>query len=191
MDVASEQRRIQFHIIDLLALIVVVAVLGAAIRLSACYLPSINDNPPSLERPQWQNWVGQGDGAYVVNSFSLLIVVYIAKWIILDRCTRRLAAVELFAVLVALSLPYIWFLCEADWTNPFVYRVSCWIGSPITIWFVPAVSLLVDLGSFGKTKSMKWYLIRTAIEVGLAFPVWAIGWAYFSSFILGWAWGWI
>jgi hypothetical protein len=189
MDDSSKAKRFQFQVLDLLAVMVIVSVLGAAIRFSARYLPSIKDNPPLLgETHQWQNWVGQGDGAYILNSFLLLVVVYFAKWIILDRCTRRLAAVELFAVLVALSLPYIWFLCEPDWTNPFVYRVSCWFGGPITIWFIPAVSFIVDLGSFGKTKSLKRYSIRSAIEAVIAFPVWAIGWAYFSFFILGWGW---
>ncbi len=188
MSADSEQRPFQFHIIDLLALIVFVAVLLGAIKFSAHYLPSIGAIPPPLGEPQWQNWVGQGDGAYILNSFLLLFVVYCAKWTMLAHCTRRLAAIELFILLFALSLPYIWFLCEPDWSNPLVYRVSCWFGGPITIWTIPAISFLVDLRNCGKSKSWKRYFVRSAIEVVVAFPVWAIFFAYFSFFMVGWGW---
>ncbi len=148
MKIESERTPCQFRIIDLLALTVIVAVVAAGIRFSARYLPPISAAPPPLgEIREGQNWLAQGGGAYVIYSFLLLVVVYCMKRIILDRCTRRLAAVELFALLAALSLPYIWFLCEPDWSNSFIYRVSCWFGGPITIWLVPVVSFVVDLCS--------------------------------------------
>ena len=48
MDDSSKAKRFQFQVLDLLAVMVIVSVLGAAIRFSARYLPSIKDNPPLL-----------------------------------------------------------------------------------------------------------------------------------------------
>ena len=89
---------------------------------------------------------------------------------------------------IILSLPYIWFLCEPDWFNPFLYRIFCWVGGPIAIWFVPTVSFVVDLASCWKAKSLKRYVVRSGIEIVIAFPVWQYFWAFFSFFILGWGW---
>jgi hypothetical protein len=180
----SESTRFQFRIIDLFALLLIVSVLASAIKFSGRHLPSISEPPPPLgEIREGQNWIGQGGGAYVFYSFALLVVVHCVKWTIFARCNRRLAALELFALMAALSLPYIWFLCEPDWSNSFIYRESCWFGGPITIWTIPAISFLVDLGSCGRPKSLKRFLIRSAVEIGAAFPLWAIFWAFFSFFV--------
>jgi hypothetical protein len=189
MNADSENRRFQFQIIDLFALLSVVSVLAAAIKLSVRYLPPISEMPTSLgDTREGQNWVGQGGWAFLGYVVSLLVVAYCVKRIILVYCARRLAAIEIFALLIASTLPYLWFLCEPDWFNPFIYRVSCWVGGPIALWLVPTVSFLVDLDSCGKPKPLKRYLVRAGIEIGAVFPLWAIFWAFFSFFILGWGW---
>jgi hypothetical protein len=190
MDDNSQRARFQFQVIDLLALTTVVSVLAASIRLSARYLPPISEMPPfdlGGARHE-QNWIGQGGLAFAGYAFLLLAAAYCVKWIILTNCTRRLTAVHLFSLFGILSLPYIWFLCEPDWFNAFIYRISCWIGGPIAIWFVPTVSFLVDLRSCRAPKSVNRYLIRSGVEVLVAFPLWAIFWAFFSFWILGWGW---
>jgi hypothetical protein len=185
----SQERPFQFRIVDLLALMALVAVLGAAIKSSVHYLPPIGEMPPHLgDTREGRNWIGQGGSAFAGYSFLLLGVAYGVKRLILTCCTRRLPAVLLFLLFVILSLPYIWLLCEPDWFNPFIYRVSCWIGGPIAIWFVPTVSFVVDLCFWGTARPFNHYLIRSAVEVALAFPLWVVIWNLFSFWILGWGW---
>ena len=152
------------------------------------YLPPIGEMPPFQPGRQEQNWIGQGGWAFAGYSFLLLAVAYCAKRVILVNCTRRWAAVYFFSSLIMLSLPYVWFLCEPDWFNSFIYRVSCWVGGPIAIWFVPTLSFLTDLCYWGTAKPLKRYLIRSGIEAMVVFPVWAVFWAFFSFFVLDWGW---
>ena len=189
MKVESEITRFQYQLTDLFALLLIVAIVAASIKSSVRYLPSISESPPPLgQGHEDRNWIGQGGWAFLGYTSALLAATYGLKRFILARCTRRLAAAELFALFVASSLPYLWFLCEVDWFNPFLYRVSCWVGGPIMFWFVPVVSFLVDLGSCGKPKSLTHYLIRSAIEIVIAVPLWAYLWAMFSFWILEWGW---
>ena len=167
----------------------VVSVLGATIRLSVRYLPPMNEPPPFAgDARQGQNWVGQGGLAWAGYLLLLLGAAYCIKWLVLARCARRLAAINLFAMFIVLSLPYIWFLCEPDWFNRFIYRESCWIGGPIAIWFVPAVSFLVDLRFWEKALPLSGYLVRSGAEVLIGIPLWASVWGLFCFWILGWGW---
>lgn len=189
MDDNSQHGRFQFRLIDLFALLLIVSILAASIKFSLRYLPPMSEMPPSLgEGHEGQNWIGQGGWGFAGYTFLLLGATYGLKRIILARCKRRLAAAELFAIIVVSSLPYLWFLCEADWFNPFFYRVTCWVGGPIMFWFVPVVSFLVDLRTCRKPKALTRYLIRSAVEVVIAFPLWAYLWTMFSFWILGWGW---
>jgi hypothetical protein len=190
MDANSNNKRFQFQIIDLLAIMVVVAVLIGNSMLASYYLPPIHELwPLHVHHPrEEQNWIGQGGWAFARYAVLLVAVAYIVKWFACTCCKRRWTAVHIFSFFIALSLPYIWFLCVIDWFNPFLYRVSCWVGYPIAIWFVPLVSFVVDLYFWKKTKSLKYCLIRIGVEVFIVFPLWIYFWAFFSFFILGWGW---
>ena len=132
--------------------------------------------------------MGQGGWAFAGYAALLLLVAYVAKRSFVTRCATRRSAVFRFSMLVLLSLPYIWFLCEPDWFNPHIYRVACWIGGPIAIWCIPTASFVIDLCVQGATKRWTLYLIRSVIELLVVFPIWAAPWAWFSFFVLGWGW---
>jgi hypothetical protein len=190
MDTETGRCQFQFQILDLLILMALVAALLGSIELSSRYLPSISEMPPfELGNPrQDRNWFGQGGWAFAGYGFSLLIAAYVFKWFVFAWCRRRLTASQLFSFFIILSLPYVWFLCEPDWFNPFIYRQMCWIGGPIGVWFVPLVSFTVDLCSWKKARCLKNYVMRSGLEVLVVIPLWTCFWAIFSFFILGWGW---
>jgi hypothetical protein len=180
------------------AKVVIIALLvpiALGLSLSVRYLPPINEFPPSGSVREGQNWVGEGGWAFARNAVLLLVVVYTVKRLVLTRCSTRGVAVCFFSLLVMLSLllvmlslPYIWFLCEPDWFNRFIYRIACWVGGPIAIWFVPSISFLVDLPTHSAVRPLKWYFVRSAIEIVVAIPIWVIFWALFSFWVLDWGW---
>jgi hypothetical protein len=152
------------------------------------YLPGIDER-----QPWWplasahKNWLGQ-EGCVVLYGypFSLLVASYCAKRIILTHCTKRGTAAYFFSLLVALSLPFIWFLCESEWFNNSSITLCCWVWRPVAIWFVPAMSFLLDLFDWGMPKPLKPYLKRSVVEVVVAFPIWAVIWGLFALYILEW-----
>ena len=151
-------------------------------------LPPINEPPLWLPSGQEQNWIGQGGWAFAGYSLLLLVVAYCIKRVVLTHCSRRGTAAYFFSLFILLSLPYVWFLCEPDWLNCFVFRVSCWVGGPIGVFFVPTVSFLVDFCNWNTPKPLGRYLIRSGIEILVAVPIWVVSWTYFSFFILQWGW---
>lgn len=166
--------------------LLILAVLG--LYFSCHYLPSIHEMPPWGSSGEDQNWVGQGGWAFLAYIALLLLAAYWAKRIILTHCVSRGTAVYFYVLLVTFSLPYIWFLCEPDWFNINIYRIACWAEGPIAILLVPTISFLADLLNHGSAKSNTYYVIRSAIEVLVIFPIWAFFWAWFSFWILGWGW---
>jgi hypothetical protein len=159
----------------------------AGLYFSVRWLPPMHEKAPWFSLRYGQNWVGQGGWAAAVYACGLLALVYSWKRCILTHTTRQGIALLHFILLVTLSLPYIWFFVEMDWFNLNVYRVSCWVGTPIMVWLVPTVSFLIDLSGLFNTKSVKHYLIRSAIEVAVVIPIWTVIWIYFE-FSIGWAW---
>jgi hypothetical protein len=151
-------------------------------------LPPIWEIPPDLSDREDQNWVGQGGWAFAINSFSLLLIAYLLKRLIVTFCKTRGMAVYWFSLVVGLSLPYVWFLCEPDWFNSQVYREACWIGAPIAVWFIPTLSFLVDLYFMGTKPPLETYLVRSTIEIAMIFPIWILFWVHFNIFVLGWVW---
>jgi hypothetical protein len=151
-------------------------------------LPPIEEKPPWKSERYGKNWFGHGGWAFVGYTAFLLLTVYSAKWLIVTYCVTRRAAAYWFGLLVGLSAPYIWFLCEPDWFNPFLYRVSCWVGGPIAIWFIPTVSFFIDLSHLGARPPLRHYLLRSGIEIVVIFPIWVILWGFFSFFVLEWGW---
>jgi hypothetical protein len=150
-------------------------------------LPPITEGPPPLKEDtnRRENWIGQTGWAISCNRFVLVAAAYCVKRVVLSRCTRG-QAIYLYSASLLLSLPYIWFLCEPGWFNPFLYRVYCWVGRPIALWFVPTVSFLSDVRR--GVGALKRYLIRSGVEVLVLYPLWLYFWTFFSICILGWGW---
>ena len=135
--------------------------IAVGLYVSFRLLPPISQMPPDLgQGREGENWIGQGGWAFLAFTIVLLIAAYSIKRIIVMRCDSRPLAVYYFASFAALSLPYIWFLCEPDWFNPFIYRISCWVGGPIAFWFIPTLSFLLDLGLWNRPRPLKRYLLR-------------------------------
>ncbi len=165
-------------------LLLIVAGFALAFRL----LPPIFEMPVPIGDPrEGKNWLGQSPIAAFVFSVALLVVVYAIKRVLLTRCNRRTAA-WFFTLFFFLSLPYIWFLCEPEWFNPFIYRIGCWLGGPIAIWAVPMTSFVVDLCRWPMVHTWQYYLIRSVYEVMIIVPFWLCFWGFFSVFVLGWGW---
>jgi hypothetical protein len=178
----------QYSLRTLLLFVTLFAIVCSLFTISFRYLPCIGEMPPWGSDREGKNWIGQGGWAFVGFTILLLLVAYSFKRTIVIRCSTKGNASKFFFLFIMLSLPYIWFFCEPDWFNRFIYRISCWIGGPIDIWFVPTISFLVDLYNQDTPKSLKKYIIRSAVEVLVIFPVWTVFWAFFSFFVLGWGW---
>jgi hypothetical protein len=178
------------RIIGIVAALVLLFPIALGLYLSFRYLPSIHEMPPRLGESsrEGQNWIGQGGGAFAGYTALLLVAAYSFKRILLTSCKRRWIAVYYFAMFFLLALPYAWFLCEPDWFNPFVFRKLCWIGGPVAIWFVPAVSFVVDLCLWDRAQPLNIYLLRSGVEIVLLIPLWTLFCAFFSFFVLGWGW---
>ena len=151
-------------------------------------LPPISEMPVRIgDTREGKNWFGQPTISAYGFSIVLLVVAYWIKRALLTKCNRWVA-ILFFALFFLASLPYIWFLCESDWFNPFIYRISCWLGGPIAIWMVPTISFIVDLCRWPTATPLQYYLIRSVYEVMIIVPLWLFFWVFFSVFVLGWGW---
>jgi hypothetical protein len=156
--------------------------------MAVCFdrLPITNpENPFEQSGDAHHNWVGQGVNTAYRSALLLLVAVYATKFFI-GYLPVRWVRIYYFALLVAFSLPYIWFFIVLDWRNPFVYRVSCWLYDPMGLWLIPSISFLADTISMGSPRPI-WYLIRSSIELVFIVP-WFVAWAFFSFFFLGGGW---
>ncbi len=116
MDADPEYRPFQFTIADLLGLMVIVAVLGAASRLPRSDLHVI----------------------------PLLAALYLLKLRILYFRVQPWLAFLLYLLVVAALLPYLYWRA-IDWTNPTLRPVANWIGEPIITFTVSSVFFLYDI----------------------------------------------
>jgi len=154
----SGYRRFQFSIADLLAVMVVVSVLGATSRLPVSWL-------------------------HVLPMFAVL---YLAKLRILNFHVRPWVALALYlGVLVAL-LPYLYCCATDSWNSPDCNASANWIGQPVTAYIVPTAFFLYDVLA-NKRPSLKFYTIRSLLELLILVPLWVLIWAW-TELSLGWAW---
>jgi hypothetical protein len=166
---------------ELFAFAAVAAATSLGFALALRYLPPIKGYPATFGPNA--NWFGQPVSGYVA---GLLLFVYAAKWPMLRQLPST-RALWWYALLVMCSLPYIWFFVVLDWFNRQVFHIECWIGYPITIWTIPTVSFIKDrLNPDGP--SFAWYLIRSAIEIFILFPISVVVSGFISLYLLGWIW---
>src|SRR5271165_6463739 len=136
MNADPEYRPVQFTIADLLGLMVIVAVLGAASRF-----------PVSL-----------------FHAIPLFAVVYLVKFRILTlRVHPWLGLLLYFATLAAL-LPYLYYciidVSDCQGCDP----LANWIGGPILAFTVPTAFFLYDTLAH-KRPSLHSYAIRSLVEI--------------------------
>ena len=112
----------------------------------------------------------------------IIVVLFIAKLYLVQTFTRRKAAF-CFVTLLVVAIPLAWAI-SPDWNNPSVAQISNWIGTPIVLLTVPAVSLLIDLSSPKQHPTLP----TNAIELLIGVPVWFFCWLFVEFAILGWVW---
>jgi hypothetical protein len=123
---------------------------------------------------------------WVPGAVALVLVLYMAKAVILDQRPRLSAACLWFIPLLALAVPVTWAI-DPDWNNPNLYPIAHWVGTPIAILAVPAVSFFIDLWvlSDGGRQRSPWWVLP---ELFVACPAWFFFWLLFSFWVLGWGW---
>jgi hypothetical protein len=118
--------------------------------------------------------------------FALVGIVYLAKAAILHRRPSVTADVLWFAPFLALAVPVTWAL-DPDWNNPHWYPVASWVGTPVILLTVPAVSFALDLWTLtrlGRIRSAWWI----PLELLIVLPAWTVFWVFFSFYVLEWGW---
>jgi hypothetical protein len=152
-------RPFQFGIADLLAVMVIVAILGATSKL-----------PVSL-----------------LHVIPLFAVLYLAKLRILRLRVRPWMAFGLYLIVLAALLPYLYCRATVDWNSPCVRPQANWIGGPIAVFTVPTASFLDDVLA-QKRPSAWFYALRSLVELVMIVPFWTFVWAWIEILILGWVW---
>ncbi|MGO9109027.1 MAG: hypothetical protein ACLP9L_07320 [Thermoguttaceae bacterium] len=157
MNTEPEYKRFQFTIADLLAVMVIVAVLGATSRV-----------PASL-----------------FHAIPLFAVLYVVKYRILSLQVRPCVALLLYLVVVAVLLLYVYFgLIDVRETIAYGNPLSTWVGTPIMAFTVPTAFFLYDIFA-KKQQSLGFYALRSLLEVALLVPSWALVWVSIEM-SLGW-----
>ena len=174
-----------FHIT---AAVFALVLVGTGIGASLGVLPRINTHPDFavlFSQHDSANWIGQGDWMVFGNACIFVGAVYCLKWNVIRKWHRRPIALFWYAVIVAGSLPYIWFLRVSAWPPPPGWGQAGWYCDPMVLWFIPTWSFLIDMDEPGPP-SVRYYVIRSCIEVVLL-PLW-IYVAAFLSLIMGMVW---
>jgi hypothetical protein len=153
-----EYRPFQFTIADLLAVMLIVAIMGGLSRL-----------PVSL-----------------LHAIPLYAVLYLAKFRILRLCVRPWWTLGLYLLVVAALLPYLYHCTIDSWNSPDCNPLSNWVGGPIAAFTVPAAFLLYDVLTH-KRPSLRFYAIRSLLEIAIV-PFWVFAWAWIELLYLGWIW---
>jgi len=153
-----EYKRFQFTIADLLAVMVIVAVLLGTSGLSASVFHVV---PP-------------------------LAVLYIVKYRILTFRVRPWVGLLLYVLVVAALLPYHHCRFIVDgYMWGYISPLTCWIGGTIIVFTVPTASFLHDV--LAETRlSSRLYALRSLVEVVIFVPLWAFVWLLIEIWFLHW-----
>jgi hypothetical protein len=163
------------------------SLLALGLWVSFSTLPPVFGGPPA-RFGKYGNWIGQGGAIPFVWAAILVVAIYPAKYFVIKNQRSVLLACLTYCGLIALSLPYMWFLVVMDWRNRHVYPIACW-ADPFAMWFIPTVSFCFDCCGKSTTDSLPrplTYISRSLLEC-ILLPIWLYFWA-FLSLVLGWAW---
>jgi hypothetical protein len=124
-----------------------------------------------------------GNGSFLGLSVFLVALYAFKMGISLNLKTLD---VRLFAyfVLVHVSLPII-YLNWTEWSNDHVTIRGNWLGLPIGLLMIPAMSFAHDL--FHPELAVRSRIIRTLIEFIVLIPIWFVVWT-FAGLYLGHVW---
>lgn len=106
-----------------------------------------------------------------VNPFAACVAIYFWRFRISQLPSRRMR-VAMFAILVALTLPFIYWTGAliADWSR---IPISKWLGDPIWVYAVPILSFLaLDLRNRPRNRSR--FLVASSFELFVAIPAWTV-----------------
>jgi hypothetical protein len=169
MNADPKYRRLQFTIADLLAVMVIVAILGATSRL-----------PTTVGKPS------------VPHAVAMLAVVYAVKLRILSLRVRSWLAVLLYLAVLLPLLPYLYrfvfeyryirvsFLESRD--REFLYRLMYLTWLPPAFFTIPTVFFLYDVLTH-RRPSWKSYVKRSLFEIVVLVPSWLV--------VSGLLWSWL
>jgi hypothetical protein len=143
-----DYKRLQFTIADLLGVMVMVAVLGAASRLPG--------SPFRL--------------------IPLLAVLYVVKYRILALRVRPRLGLLLYFLVAAALLPYYNYCDAIEFVRVAQGNLLLfWVNEFIEIFTVPTVFHLYDTLTH-KSPSRKFYAIRSSVEIVVLVPLWELVW---------------
>lgn len=146
--VGPEYRPFQFTIADLLALMVL-----AALLLGTCRFP-----------------------ASFSHVIPLLAVLYVVKYRIVTFHVQPWLALLLYLAASLALLLYHYFCIVDVWNYGHHDTMARWVGVPIVIFTFPTASFLWDI--FRRAPSFSTYALRSVIEIVFIMPVWAVLWFF-------------
>ena len=150
-------RPLQFGIRDMLALMLIVAILASSSQF-----------PPSL-----------------LHAFLLIIALYLIKIRIAYLRTSPVVTILLYLITVIALLPYLYLCAPFDWDYVDSSPLANWVGGPIAVFTVPMISFLYDICLQRHHRLWVW-IVRSLIEIVVIIPIWVILWAQFELFVLNW-----
>jgi Ca2+/Na+ antiporter len=169
MNAAPDYKRFQFPIADLLGLMVIVALLATTSG-------PINPLSPASEL------------LFMLRAILLIAVLYLGRFRILSLQARPWIALSLYLLLVAALVPYLYYCVFAvgspNSPHP-INPLAQWIGIPITAYTVPTAFFLHDIFRH-KRPSLKFYGIRSLLEIVIVIPLWAFVWWCIEFMCLNW-----
>ena len=155
-----EYRPLQFGIRDMLALMLIVAVLASTSRF-----------PPSM-----------------FHCLLMLIALYLIKIRIVYLRTFPIVATGLYFITVIALLPYLYFCTTfVWWDNEGSSPLANWIGGPIAAFTIPTIFSIHELCTQEHPRLWIW-ILRSVIEIVVFIPIWIVLWFCFKLSVLGWEW---
>lgn len=161
-----------------IAAVIALVLIAIGIGISFVVLPPPNTVPfgstPDSAPVEYHfiNWIGQSGFLAIGYAYLLLAAIYSLKWKLTPwQCGRPIACFW-FAVLVAGSLPYLWFLVVVDWYNwKTVVSMACWVMNPFVFWCIPTASFLIDMYR-SEPISFEHYVAGSCVEMFVILPIW-------------------
>jgi hypothetical protein len=180
---ATEPRREIGQPIWLILACVVVPELVVTYWASLRFLPGFSHNF-ALEDPYDTDgdWFGHPPWLAQACGVALVLAIYLMRYVLLRLRLSPHSSALVYALAVAISLPFIWFFVVNDWYGEFAYRINCWFAYPIGFWFVPTVSFLAGLRIDPAERAAD-FVRMASIECLFFMPLWMLCWALFAFWV--------
>ena len=115
----------------------------------------------------------------------VVILLYFLKWHSFRNA--KLASTRLLIHFVACiaTLPYI-LVFATDNVSPNVRPIANWFGTPMIVYFVPTLSLIIDETARIRESNALRFAVRAGIEILILWPLWIFVWILIEIFVLQW-----